>query len=191
MSWVRLAAVALVALGCAKRVGTPVERGRDARAYLPLAVGNEWRYEVSSLGKKQEATIRIEKIDGPFFIDSRGAKLRADAFGVRDERRYLIQEPVKVGTTWKNVISPSSVEHYEILQAGSPCEVPAGKFPDCVMVESKNRGPENVTLVNRMTFARGVGMVRVAVTMTKPGMDEVPQHQLQLVWYKLAAPGQP
>ena len=189
MSFVRMAAVALVALGCAKRVGTSAEPERDARAYMPLAVGNEWRYEVTSLGRKQEATIRIEKVDGSFFVDNRGTKMKADAFGVRDERRYLLQEPVKAGTTWKNVISPSSVEHYEILQAGSPCEVPAGKFPDCVTVESKNRGAENVTLVNRMTFARGVGMVRVVVVMIQPGKQEVPQHQLQLVSYKLVAPG--
>jgi hypothetical protein len=185
-----MAAVALVALGCAKRVGPTAEAERDARGYMPLTVGNTWRYEVSSLGKREEATIRIEKVDGAFFVDNRGAKLKADAFGVRDERRYLLQEPVKAGTTWKNVISPSSVEHYEILQAGTPCEVPAGKFPDCVTVESKNRGPEDVTLVNRMTFARGVGMVRVVVVMTKPGREEVPQHELRLLSYKLVAPAE-
>ena len=65
--------------------------------------------------------------------------------------------PLEVGKTWTNVVSVSSVEPYNVPDAGTDCESPAGKFKDCVRVEGRNRVDEATTLINEWTFAPKVG----------------------------------
>lgn len=185
-AWIALTAAALVLTAC-PRAATPGGIERPARDYYPLSVGNAWTYDVTSSGRTTPVTVSILRQEDGFFVDSQGAKLTADAFGVRDDRRYLLQEPVQEGHGWKNTVTVSSTEHYRIVSAGKPCEVPAGKFPDCVVVESQNRGTGGVSLVNTLTFARGVGMVRVNVSAVKDGQT-IPQVELALRSFQLAPP---
>ncbi len=70
--------------------------------------------------------VKILKEEDGFFQDSQGGQLMVDSFGIRDQKRYLLRGPVESGRTWTNVVSVSSTEHYQILQAGFPCQAPAG-----------------------------------------------------------------
>ena len=175
-----LIGLALVA-GGVKSVPSDSKRVRAAD-YYPLVVGNSWTYDINMLGEQRSMSVKIDSVANGFYRDSTGAELVADAFGVRDQKRYLLREPIEVGTTWTNVVSVSSVERYQITSAGLPCESPAGKFDDCVVVESRNRASDTKTLVNDMTFARGVGMVRVAMVLENNGQI-VPQTTLVLTSY--------
>lgn len=62
------------------------------------------------LGEKRKLPVSIVKVVDGLAEDSTGARMLADAWGVRAERRYLLRNPIETGTRWNNVVSPSSVE---------------------------------------------------------------------------------
>lgn len=157
-------------------------------AYYPLAVGNRWTYRLNGRSDKTVDVEVLKEEDG-YFHDSQGGQLAVDGFGVRDRKRYLLRGPLTEGQGWTNVVSVSSTERYRILQAGVPCEAPAGSFHPCVRVEARNRVDANTTLVNALTFAEGVGLVRVDVSAEKSNGERVPQTRLELVSYQLREPG--
>ena len=174
----------LLVSACATTAGgtssAPQAPGHSAADYFPLKLGTAWEYEAAMLGEKRALPVKIIKVFDGLAEDSTGARLLADAWGVRDERRYLLRNPIEIGTKWNNVVSPSSVEGYEIVAAEQPCETPAGKWEGCVIVESKNRIDATKTLVNEMTLAPGVGIVRMATTL-EDGGKRVPQSKLTLL----------
>lgn len=185
------AALAALAFGCAsqKAAKTGDVKGTTAAGYYPLRIGSSWTYQLKFLGEQRTETVTIEKIEDGFYVDSKGARLMADAYGVRDDKRYLLREPVATGTTWTNVVSVEAVEHYKIVSAGASCAAPAGQFKDCAVVESKVRLPQG-TLINELTFAQGVGLVRIATTLETNG-KQVPQATFELTSWKLAPLAEP
>jgi hypothetical protein len=188
-------ALALVALalgwgGCASKKVEVEDQPRASGKvsdYYPLAVGNRWTYVVNGRAEKR-VEVKILKEEGGFFHDSQGGQLTVDSFGIRDQKRYLLRSPVETGRTWTNVVSVSSTERYQILQAGSSCESPAGVFQDCVQVEGRNRVDAETTLVNTFTFAAGVGLVRIQVDAEQKGR-RIPQTWLELASFQVK-PGQ-
>lgn len=181
--FVVILAAAFVA-GCATTTRGPSAPQRTAESYYPLAVGNRWTYDAEFLGEKRTHTVEIVSREGGFFVDNNGARLTIDAYGVRDDRRYLLQEPIQQDHAWKNTVSVSATERYKIDSVGATCETPAGVFKDCVIVSSSLRVDKDTTLINEMTFAREVGLVRIAVDLNKGG-QRVPQHRLALQSYEL------
>ena len=157
-------------------------------AYYPLAVGNRWTYRVNG---RADRTVDVEvlKEEDGYFHDNQGGQLSVDGFGVRDRKRYLLRGPLAEGNQWTNVVSVSSTERYRILQAGVPCEAPAGSFKHCVRVEARNRVDAQTTLVNALTFAEGVGLVRIEVSAEKSNGERLPQTWLELASYQLKGSG--
>lgn len=189
---VAVLAALLLGTGCAQKADTvrpeePAPAGQVSD-YYPLAVGNRWTYRINGRDDKQ-VTVEIESFGDGYFHDNQQAQLAVDAYGLRDPKRYLLRGPVVEGTSWTNVVSVSSTERYHIVRAGVPCEVPAGTFPNCVQVEGRNRVDAKVTVINTMTFAAGVGLVRVELAAEKDG-QRVPQTSLELLQWRLAQPSQ-
>ena len=181
------ALVLLAASGCVKTTHVeqrPEIAGVPSKDYYPLAVGNTWGYQILLLGAKSQMEVKILKEENGVFEDSTGNQLFTDAFGVRDQKRYLLRDPVEVGTEWSNVVSVSSVERYKIVSANVSCESPAGHFEGCVVVESTNRVGEGKALVNELTFAPRVGLVRVSTLLVTEGA-RVPQSMLELTKYQV------
>ena len=181
----RFTLVCLLAIaGCATTDGakSPAKKSRpSAETFYPLTVGTTWTYEVKQLGDTRTIDVVAQKQNADGYVeDSTGAQFKADAYGVRDQKRYLLRNPVEAGTRWSNVVSVSSVEHYEIVAADQPCDSPAGKWEGCVIVESRNRVQEGVTLVNEVTFAPGVGIVRLSTVLESNG-KQIPQTSLALI----------
>ena len=169
----------------------PVGPGRSARSRratcprtTPSHIDNRWTYEVGLLGEETTQEVRIVGQEGDVFLDDKGGRLTVDAHGVRDDKRYLLRGPIEVGTSWTNVVSVSSIERYRILDAGFTCNVPAGKFDDCVRVEGRNRVDANTTLINELTFAPGVGLVRIETAAEVKG-QRIPQAKLELTSYEV------
>ncbi len=152
-----------------------------AADYYPLGEGTRWTYDVELLGEKRSMEIRLlRKTPDGAMEDSTGAQLRADQFGIRDDRRYLLKEPIEVGQTWTNVVSASSAEKYEIVAVGKTCASPLGSWQNCVVVRSTNRIKEGENLVNELTFAPGVGIVHLATEIDLGG-QKIRQSTLTLV----------
>ncbi len=153
--------------------------GFTAADYYPMAVGTVWAYEAAMLGERQGINVEMLRTEGEYAIDSTGAQLMADGYGVRDQKRYLLRNPIEVGTKWTNVVSVSSIESYEIVSVDDVCETPAGKFTNCVVVHSSNRVKDGEMLLNDMSFAPKVGIVRIATSLDSHG-KVIPQSQLTL-----------
>ncbi len=199
MTLPRWVVVAAGLLGCAHEPapapapeGAPARTGKipDSARYFPLAVGNHWTYEATYLGEHSTRKVEVVEFRDGNYVDRDGRALRVDREGVRDQVRYLLHEPLAVGATWTSVVAPGSAEHYKILSVRTPCEVPAGKFPDCVEVESRTlvdpRTPAR-QLVNRVTFAAGVGIVRVR-TALEEGTKSAQTAELLLTSFEVAKP---
>jgi hypothetical protein len=189
--WGLGAALALGVGACASRQQVVEQETRPSEslaAYYPLAVGNRWTYRVNG---RADRTVDVEvlKEEAGYFHDNQGGQLSVDGFGIRDRKRYLLRGPLTEGNAWTNVVSVSSTERYRILQAGVPCEAPAGSFAHCVRVEARNRVDANTTLVNALTFAEGVGLVRVEVSAEKSNGERLPQTWLELASYQLKDAG--
>lgn len=178
---------ALAAAACttATKTTAPSKPEITAADFYPLTIGLTWSYEVKLLGETRMIDVTTLRKNGDGFVeDSTGAQFLVDGFGVRDQKRYLLRNPIAAGTKWTNVVSVSSVEAYEIIAANQPCDAPAGKWEGCVVVESRNRVQEGTTLVNEMTFAPGVGIVRLSTVLESNG-KQIPQSTLALVKFAL------
>jgi hypothetical protein len=160
----------------------------DSARYFPLAVGNTWTYEATYLGERSTRRVEVVAFRDGNYVDGDGRTLRVDREGVRDQVRYLLHEPLSVGATWTSVVAPGSAEHYRIVSVHAPCEAPAGKFPDCLEVESRTLADPKTPgrlLVNRVTFAAGVGIVRVR-TVLEEGTKSAPTAELLLSAFQVA-----
>ncbi len=180
--------VALGVCACATQARPPPAPVASAQDYYPLAVGNRWTYDTNFLGDRRERSVEIVAVRDGYYIDNEGAQLTVDGLGVRDQKRYLLRDPIQLGSAWTNVVSASSIEHYRIAELGAPCRVPAGTFENCIRVESRNRKDEQRTLVNELTFAPAVGIVRIELTLESGG-KRVPQSVFELKQFTVYSRG--
>jgi hypothetical protein len=185
----RLALLCALALGaCAKGAATARPARLRAADYQPLAVGNQWTYAGAMMGQKLERTITIVGTRDGYFVDDANGQLRVEPDGLRDDKRYLLMEPIEKDRTWSSVVSVGSTERYQIVDVGFTTSTPAGAFIDCVRVRGVNRIDRSKELATEWTFAPGVGIVRIAVTASVDG-KVIPQGTLELTRHALRASG--
>lgn len=183
-----------LATACASRPIAPAQPAAGAPAdFFPLAVGNEWVWDdvspqLAGGGRPSARTVRMvaRTADG-FFRDNERTELRADGECVRDRLRRLLCAPLALGTAWKSVVSPSSTERYEIVAVGERVEVPAGRYDGCVRVRAHNRAGANSEHVMELTYAPGVGPVRLETWAIVDGVA-APQVRAVLRSFRKAVP---
>lgn len=181
-----------LAAACA-RAPAPASRAAAPPAvadYFPLAVGNEWVYREESPAlpperRGQARTVRIvERTRDGYFKDSERGELKAEGDCLRDRSRRLLCGPIAAGTTWASVVSVSSTERYEIAAVGEAVATPAGRFDHCVKVRAHNRAAATTDLVNEITYAPGVGPVRIETFAVVDG-KVTPQFRALLQSYRV------
>jgi len=180
-----VAVVLLTSLGCATGPATAKRTGPRAGDYQPLAIGNQWTYSGKMQGQQIDQTITIKGMKDGYFADDANGLLRVDAEGLRDDKRYLLREPIERGKAWSSIVSVSSTERYEIADTGFTVNTPAGSFNDCVLVKAVNRIDADKNMRTEWTFAPGVGIVRMAFYVVVAGKD-VPQGTMELKSFKRA-----
>jgi hypothetical protein len=178
---------ALAACAHAPKAASPQSRPAD---YYPLAVGAEWTWEDQSpqlpAGKPALRTVRVlERSSDGYFRDSARGELRPAAC-VEDRSRALLCGPIAVGTTWTSVLSPTSSERYEIVAVDERVATPAGAFEGCVKVRAVTRAAANTELINEISYAPGVGPVRIEVITVTDG-KAIPQFKAVLRSYRLGS----
>lgn len=143
--------------------GAPDAATRTAADYAPYAIGQSRSYRMNMMGQISEKTVTVQKMEAGYFVDDLGGRFQHTRNGLRDAQRYLIPTPLEIGAKWTSVVSANAVERFEVVSLGEPCEVPAGRFPDCVVVLAEIRRDADVSMQTRFTWARGLGLVRVQV----------------------------
>lgn len=167
--------LAALAAACARAPVAPPRPAQAPSDFYPLAVGNEWVYRDASPALPAERqgasrTVRIvERTRDGYFRDSTGAELRADPDCLHDRDRRLLCAPFEPGRAWASVLSVSSTERYEIVGVGERVATPAGAFEGCVRVRARNKISPSNELVNELTFAPGVGLVRIETAAVVEG----------------------
>ena len=186
----RDAAWLLLAAACASAPPAP-PRGSAPADYFPLAVGNEWVYQDLSpqldpaARTARQRTVRILSRDADgYFLDSEKGALRADPDCLHDRLRRLLCKPFAPGHAWTSVVSVGSTERYEIVAVGERVRTAAGTFDGCIRVRAHNRaGPEADNLLE-ITYAPGVGPVRLETFAVVRGTASQ-QVKAELLSYRL------
>ena len=177
MTFRTLLPLAALAAACARAPApAPARAPSQAPAdYFPLAVGNEWVYrdESPALPAERQGAIRtvriMERTPDGYFRDSERGELRADRDCLHDRARRLLCAPFEPGRGWSSVVSVSSTERYEIAAVGETVATPAGKFDGCVRVRAHNRASPSTDHVLEITYAPGVGPVRIETAVVADG----------------------
>jgi hypothetical protein len=186
-----LVSLAVLAAACA-RAPVAVTGGQPEAPsdYFPLAVGNEWTYrDVSpALPPDRQGTARtvriLERTRDGYYRDNERGELRADPDCVHDRSRRLLCAPIVRGKAWSSVVSVSSTERYEIAAVGEAIQTPAGRFDGCVRVRAHNRVSATTDHVLEITYAPGVGPVRLE-TFIVIGGKVTPQVKALLERYRV------
>ncbi|ABC81410.1 hypothetical protein [Anaeromyxobacter dehalogenans] len=187
-----LVPILALALACARAPAPAAPRAAAASPaeYFPLAVGNTWTYVDESPALPPERrgatrTVRIlERTADGYFRDSDRGELRADGGCVHDRLRRLLCAPLAQGQQWSSVVSASSTERYEIAAVGETAETPAGRFEGCVRVRAHNRAGPTTDNVLEITYAPGVGPVRIETWAVVEG-NVAPQVRAVLGSYRV------
>jgi hypothetical protein len=183
--------LAALASACARAPAAPPPRAEAPAHYFPLAVGNEWVYRDESPALPRERrgatrTVRIlERTKDGYYRDNERGELRADPDCLHDRARRLLCGPIAPGKTWASVVSVSSTERYEIAAVGETVATPAGKFDGCVRVRAHNRASPSTDHVLEITYAPGVGPVRIETAVVVDG-KVTPQVRAVLERYRVA-----
>ena len=182
--------LALLAGACAGSPAAPARPPATGLAdFFPLAIGNEWVYRDESPALPADRrgatrTVRIlDKTPDGYFRDNERGELRLDAECLRDRNRRLLCAPLEKGRSWSSVVSVSSTERYEIAEVGETVQTPAGRFAGCVRVRAHNRAGPTTDHVLEITYAPGVGPVRIE-TFAVVGGKAAPQIRAVLQAYK-------
>jgi hypothetical protein len=126
----------------------------------------------------------VERTADGFFRDSERGELRISGRCLQDRLRQLVCGPLAAGATWTSVVSVSSTERYEIVATGETVVTPAGTFAGCVRVRAVNRAAPGTDLVNEISYAPGVGPVRIETFAVTAG-QAAPQFRALLRAYKV------
>ncbi len=188
-----LLTLAALTLACARapsRATPPAPTAATAAEYFPLAVGNEWVYQDESPALPPERrgagrTVRIlERTADGYFRDSERGELRVAGGCLEDRLRRLLCAPIEVGTRWSSVVAAGSTERYEIAAVGEAVETPAGRFDGCVRVRAHNRASAGMDHVLEISYAPGVGPVRIETFAVVDG-KATPQVRASLRSYRV------
>jgi hypothetical protein len=167
--------LAALAAACARAPAAP-PRVAATSEYFPLAVGNEWVYvdESPALPPDRQGTLRtvriLERTADGYYRDNDRGELRWDPECLRDRSRRLLCGPIAPGASWSSVVSVSSTERYEIAAVDEVVATPAGRFERCVKVRAHNRASASTDHVLEITYAPGVGPVRLETFVVVDGV---------------------
>lgn len=180
-------------LACATAAPVPTRpSGPPAAKLFPLAIGNRWTYRVQFMGAKQLLSVSIVSGGQGEFVDNRGQHYFFDHAGLRDDKRYLLKDPMELGRKWSAVVSLTESESYEVVGIGETIEIPAGHFNGCVRVEGRSPGGQGIQVAEQV-YCPQVGLVRVTTFEERDGARGPPQWREVLEAYRVdgASGGQP
>ena len=136
----------------------------SALRYLPLAVGNSWKYKVDYFGQRGIKEIRIVGTDGDWFVDDSGGKLKADRHGIRDEDRYILKFPLQL-ESWLAITRQKTREIRKTEGVDETVTVPAGTFEGAVKVHTVVELPDKKRLHSYHYFVLKVGIVKIVTVL--------------------------
>lgn len=160
--FIMLVAVLFTSCSTDKKQKPPHESDYKSSAmkYMPLSIGNEWKYKVNYFGSSGQIDIKITASDGEWFVDSRGGRLKCDKRGVRDQDRYILMFPLQ-RESWISIIDNKTRELRTTEGVDEKVSVPAGDFEGAVKVHTVLEIPGGKALHSYHYFVSDIGIVKI------------------------------
>ena len=153
-------AAALLMSACAST--PPQVTGPAPSSYWPLVDGQVMTFVASAAGGKSVQRIRVEELKGGWYQVGPGQRLRHDADGLFDGKRYLIRRPLRVGATWRAIPQPGVIERFSVVRVGARCPRELKVDKPCAAIEARQNVPDG-TLLTRWWYGQGLGLLQVEV----------------------------
>lgn len=182
----------LLILGCTSssqyehnEISTPSKNVKplSPKDFMPLKIGYSWKYHVSYPGQEGIQIITIVKEKDGTFIDSTENTFTIDSQGLHDQQRYLIKNPLTVGTKWYSVSGPSSVEHFSIIDIPDRCMVKSKAFDECLIIEGEVKLFGQGKFKTLWTYAKNIGIVEIITYLESGEGKKLKQSVLSLESY--------
>lgn len=169
--------IALVLVSCASAQNADrVASSGPATAfdYYPVREGNAWAHDVidhrlEGQGPVLVTSRMVDVTPTQFTIDSVRERVTydvvADGIFKPQSQYHLLKSPIEKGARWEIPVGGT----VRIAEVGVADEVPAGKFPDCIVVVEILGDIHKV----EWTYARDVGPVRMRVYDLREGEPEL------------------
>ncbi len=191
-------AIALVSMagiaGCGESSPSGNDDPNNAKVLLPLAVGNQWRYETTiydSTGKskKQTDTTTIRRdttIQGEkwfFFNNDTDPPTASRGDGVyywdtkANAARIFLRYPGTVGSSYER-----GSQRYTLSSINTTVNVPAGSFT-CYQVVLTDQNSPGVT--GTISIAPGIGTVKIEAVNARPDGSVKGSARMELTSYTL------
>ena len=119
-------AAALLMSACAST--PPQVTGPAPSSYWPLVDGQVMTFVASAAGGKS-----VQRI-------------RHDADGLFDGKRYLIRRPLRVGATWRAIPQPGVIERFSVVRVGARCPRELKVAKPCAAIEARQNVPDGTLL---------------------------------------------
>ncbi len=81
------------------------------------------------------------------------------------------------------------VERFRIIDDRARMVLPAGRFEDCVVVESRSWMPSREERIIRRVYAPGVGLVRLMTLIRSGARRPTPMVDMKLLSYEIPEKG--
>lgn len=152
--------------------------------YYPLQVGDRRVYRIQyNRFKTIQRTIQITHKKGNSFYDNQRGSYTIDSYGLQANKlRYLLKYPLRKGKKWLSVTGVTSVERYQIIDTNRTVTVPAGTYPGCIVVRSREKVGPGRFLEAMHYYAPQIGPVKIT-TVVQQNNRRLPQWKLELVAY--------
>ena len=141
---------------------TPAKPGPEPASYWPLKSGQVLNFDTQTAGGKSQRKVVVKKSKKGWFEVGPGQRLRHDADGLFDGKRYLIRRPLRVGAGWHAIPRPGVIERFKVVRVDTPCPKPFGLKRNCLAIEARQKLPDQV-LLTRWWYAEGEGLMQVEV----------------------------
>lgn len=164
-----LAACAGCATSGAALAPPPPRTNLSAADLYPLDLGWKWAYDLEKDGQTMLAMYAVLERSPDTAVVQAGEErltyaISAEGIAQKDGSRigdFVVKNPIRAGADW-----PVAGGRARIAALGQSVTVTAGKFDDCVIVETTRADPARAV---RTTFAPGIGPVVIELQIAVGG----------------------
>ncbi len=187
------AALILTAAGCAHakkakdKTLLSKKQIAEIHSYYPMETGMEWSYSGKRMGKEIKFTRKIEtKTAENSYKDSQGKEYYYDVLGVKDSEQYLIRSDGYDGFVWYSQLDPTHKRRAEMGSFSETVKTAGKTYENCLLVTYSMSMPDGAAFIEKVWYAKNVGMVKRQILTLKPNGKFSVQEEIHLESHKKA-----
>jgi len=139
------------------------------------------------MGKEIKFTRKIEtKTAENSYKDSQGKEYYYDVLGVKDSEQYLIRSDGYDGFVWYSQLDPTHKRRAEMGSFSETVKTAGKTYENCLLVTYSMSMPDGAAFIEKVWYAKNVGMVKRQILTLKPNGKFSVQEEIHLESHKKA-----